>query len=41
VHGATVDQSPEWYGTWGNTGNGKEFGYIHVSLIDELTPIEP
>jgi murein DD-endopeptidase MepM/ murein hydrolase activator NlpD len=40
VHGTTVDGSPAWYGTWGNTENGKEFGYIHASLVDELTPIE-
>ena len=40
VHGTEVDGSPEWYGTWGNTQNGKEFGYIHASLVDELTPIE-
>jgi murein DD-endopeptidase MepM/ murein hydrolase activator NlpD len=40
VDGSPVDGSVKWYGTWGNTTNGTEFGYIHASLVDELTPIE-
>lgn len=40
VDGTPVDGSVKWYGTWGNTTNGSEFGYIHASLVDELTPIE-
>jgi murein DD-endopeptidase MepM/ murein hydrolase activator NlpD len=41
VDGDPVDGSPHWYGTWGSTANGQEFGYIHASLVDALTPIEP
>lgn len=41
VDGGPVEGSLKWYGTWGSTAHGQEFGYIHASLVDELTPIEP
>jgi murein DD-endopeptidase MepM/ murein hydrolase activator NlpD len=41
VDGGPVDGSQKWYATWGSTAHGEEFGYIHASLVDELTPIEP
>jgi hypothetical protein len=40
VDGGSVGGSVKWYATWGNTGGGKEFGYIHVSTVGPLAPIE-
>jgi murein DD-endopeptidase MepM/ murein hydrolase activator NlpD len=41
VDGGSVNGSPRWYGTWGSTSAGMQFGYIHTSLVGELVPIEP
>jgi murein DD-endopeptidase MepM/ murein hydrolase activator NlpD len=40
VDGETVSGSARWYATWGNTDDGKEFGYIHVTVVGPLAPIE-
>ena len=40
VDGGSVGGSVQWYGTWGNTHAGKQFGYIHVSTVGPLVPIE-
>lgn len=40
VDGDPIGGSAQWYGTWGNTDQGKEFGYIHVSTVGPLEPIE-
>jgi murein DD-endopeptidase MepM/ murein hydrolase activator NlpD len=40
VDGGTAGGSVQWYATWGNTHAGKQFGYIHVSTVGPLVPIE-
>lgn len=40
VDGAAVSGNVKWYALFGNTAKGKELGYMHVSTIGELSPIE-
>lgn len=40
VDGGSANGSVKWYGTWGRTSGGQAFGYIHVSTVGPLTPIE-
>jgi hypothetical protein len=40
VDGGSVGGAVQWYATWGNTSAGKQFGYIHVSTVGPLEPIE-
>jgi murein DD-endopeptidase MepM/ murein hydrolase activator NlpD len=40
VDGGSVGGAVQWYATWGNTPAGKQFGYIHVSTVGPLVPIE-
>lgn len=40
VDGGSVGGSVQWYATWGNTSIGKQFGYVHVSTVGPLAPIE-
>jgi hypothetical protein len=40
VKGDSVSGSDLWYGGFGNTPKGVQFGFIHSSVIGPLTPIE-
>jgi murein DD-endopeptidase MepM/ murein hydrolase activator NlpD len=40
VDGAVASGSVKWYGAWGATPRGREFGYIHVTTVGPLEPIE-
>ncbi len=40
VEGGLALGSNRWYGTWKQTLQGIEFGYVHESLLGPLTPIE-
>jgi hypothetical protein len=40
VDGGLANGSVKWYGTWGTTPRGLEFGYVHVSTVSDLAPIE-
>ena len=40
VDGAAVAGNVKWYALLGNTAKGKELGYLHVSTVSELVPIE-
>jgi murein DD-endopeptidase MepM/ murein hydrolase activator NlpD len=40
VDGGPANGSVKWYGAWGATPRGHEFGYIHVTTVGALEPIE-
>lgn len=40
VEGGAVGGNVKWYAAFGNTAKGKELGYLHVSTVSELVPIE-
>jgi murein DD-endopeptidase MepM/ murein hydrolase activator NlpD len=40
VDGGPANGSVKWYGVWGDTPNGKQFGYMHLTTIGQLEPIE-
>jgi murein DD-endopeptidase MepM/ murein hydrolase activator NlpD len=40
VEGGLANGSRRWYGGWGTTERGTEFGYISESVLTPLTPIE-
>jgi murein DD-endopeptidase MepM/ murein hydrolase activator NlpD len=40
VDGGLANRSVKWYGAWGETPRGREFGYIHVTTVGPLEPIE-
>jgi len=40
VTGQDVGGSPIWYGGWGQTPNGLEFGYFHSSVVSAPEPFE-
>jgi len=40
VDGGAANGSVKWYGAWGKTPRGREFGYIHVTTVGPLEPIE-
>lgn len=37
VTGAAVGTATTWYGGWGKTDKGYEFGYLHASVVGPLT----
>lgn len=41
VTGADVGGSKTWYGGWGQTAKGLEFGYFHASVLTPPVPAEP
>lgn len=40
VEGGPANGSVKWYAAWVLTPRGREFGYIHVSTVGPLAPIE-
>lgn len=41
VTGAAVGTAgAQWYGGWGQTAKGLEFGYLHTSVVSPLVPFE-
>ena len=40
VDGGVANGSVKWYGAWGETPRGREFGYIHLTTVGPLEPIE-
>lgn len=40
VTGTAVNGNAQWYGGWGGTPKGLEFGYLHTSVVAPLTPWE-
>ena len=40
VDGGLALGSVKWFGCWGDTAKGREFGYIHVNTVGPLSPIE-
>jgi hypothetical protein len=40
VTGAAVGASAQWFGGWGKTAKGYEFGYLHTSVVSPPVPFE-
>lgn len=40
VDGAAANGSVKWYGAWGLTIKGREFGYVHASTVSSAVVIE-
>jgi len=41
VQGGLANGTRGWYGGWGVTARGVEFGYLHESVVTAPVPIEP